>query len=254
MEMPREWDAVRYDAQPLPHLDWGRRVHERLDPASDATVLDAGCGTGRDAQALLDRLPAGRVIAVDGSERMLARLRERLADRLDRVEVIRADLAEPHLSLPVEPVDAVASVAAFHWIHDHATLFANLARVLRPGGRLVSDCGGEGNIAGVTAALREVSGPDESGRTWRFAGVAETERLLVAAGFGDVEVRLRPDPVRLEEPAALHDYLRTVVLGAQLDRLPPSEHDDFVRAVADRLPEPVVDYVRLEISATRLPI
>jgi trans-aconitate 2-methyltransferase len=251
--MTREWDAVRYDAQPLPHLAWARRTIERLDPDAGATVLDAGCGTGRDAEFLLSRLDTGRVIAVDGSEQMLARVRERLADNLDRVQIVRADLTEP---LPIDgPVDAVLSVATFHWVLDHEALFANVAAVLRTGGRLASDCGGEGNIATVSAAVDDALGSSSRVRPqpspWNFAGVEETRKRLMDAGFSDVEVRLRPDPVRFRSRSQLCEYLRTVVLGGQLDRLSAAEHDEFVDAVADRLPEPVVDYVRLEITATR---
>lgn len=245
--MSPEWDAVRYDAQPLPHLRWGRRTIDRLDLAGDATVLDAGCGTGRDAEVLLSRLSTGRVIAVDGSQAMLDRLRERLAGDLDRVDVVLADLGRP---LPVAaPVDAVLSVAAFHWVLDHAALFANLAAVLRPGGRMATDCGGAGNIAQVSAAVDAVLGAQPS--PWNFAGVDETRRRLEVAGFTELDVRLTPDPARFRDRAELVEYLHTVVLGGQLDRLPAAEHRDFVDAVADRLPEPVVDYVRLEITATR---
>jgi trans-aconitate 2-methyltransferase len=245
--MPREWDAVRYDAQPLPHLRWGRRTIERLDPAPDAIVLDAGCGTGRDAEVLLGRLSTGRVIAVDGSQQMLGRLRERLAADLDRVDVVLADLVTP---LPLAgPVDAVLSVAAFHWVLDHDALFRNLAAVLRPGGRLATDCGGAGNIALVSAAVDDLLGPQPS--PWNFAGVAETRHRLTEAGFTDLDVRLNPDPARFDDRAQLLDYLLTVVLGGQLARMPAEEHAEFVSAVADRLPEPVVDYVRLEITATR---
>ena len=245
--MPREWDATRYDAQPLPHTRWGQRAIDRLDPASDATVLDAGCGTGRDAELLLTRLTTGRVVAVDGSRQMLERLRERLAADLDRVDVVLADLGQP---LPViTPVDAVLSVAAFHWVLDHEALFANLAAVLRPGGRLATECGGAGNIASVSAAVDAVAGPQPT--PWNFAGVAATRRRLEAAGFIDLDVRLRADPARFDDRAQFREYLQTVVLGGQLDRLPMEQHAAFVENVADRLPEPVVDYVRLEITATR---
>jgi trans-aconitate 2-methyltransferase len=247
MQMLREWNARRYDALPLPHLGWGQRTIERLDPAADATVLDAGCGTGRDAEVLLARLTTGRVVAVDGSRQMLDRLRERLADDLSRVDVVLADLGRP---LPVPgPVDAVLSVAAFHWVPDHDALFANLAAVLRPGGRLATDCGGAGNIAGVSAAVDAVAGPQPS--PWNFAGVAATRRRLEAAGFTDIDVQLRADPARFDERAQFCEYLQMVVLGGQLERLPVEQHAAFVENVADRLPEPVVDYVRLEITATR---
>jgi trans-aconitate 2-methyltransferase len=251
--MTREWDAARYDAQPLPHLAWGRRTIERLDPDAGATVLDAGCGTGRDAEFLLRRLGTGRVIALDGSERMLDRLRQRLRDNLHRVQLVRADLNEP---LPIDgPVDAVLSVAAFHWVLDHQALFTNLAAVLRVGGRLAVDCGGEGNIATVSAAVDDALGSSSRAREqpspWNFAGVDMTRKRLAATGFVDVDVQLRPDPARFRSRSELSEYLRTVVLGGQLDRLSAAEHDDFVDAVADRLPQPVVDYVRLEITATR---
>jgi trans-aconitate 2-methyltransferase len=244
--MTREWNATAYDALPLPHQQWGLRTLDRLDLAGSETVLDAGCGTGRDAEVLLQRLPRGRVIAVDGSVNMLDRLRERLAADLDRVQVVLADLSRP---LPVSgPVDAVISVAAFHWIPDHERLFQNLAAVVRPGGRMSIDCGGQGNIASVSAAVDELLGPHPT--RWNFAGIDETRSRLAAAGFSELDVRLVPDPARFNEAAQLRDYLRTVVLG-QLDQLSEGDREPFVEAVADRLPEPVVDYVRLQITCRR---
>ena len=244
--MTREWDARTYDALPLPHLRWGRRTLDRLTLTGEETVLEAGCGTGRDTAALLDLLPRGRVIAVDGSARMLDRLRVKLADRLDRVGVLQADLTEP---LPIAEADAAFSVATFHWIDDHDALFANISRALRPGAAFVADCGGRGNIAQVREALAKVTG--EEPEPWNFAGTEETRRRLQAAGFTDVRVDLTPDPARLEPGEQFESYLATVVLGAQLDRMPPAEHREFVHAVAAELPEPVVDYVRLEFSARR---
>jgi trans-aconitate 2-methyltransferase len=242
-----EWDARMYDSLPLPHTLWGRRTLERLDPTGVHRVLDAGCGTGRDTQLLLDLIPGARVVAIDASRTMLDQLEIRLADRRDRVEIIQADLTKP---IPVEgQVDAVVSVAAFHWILDHDALFRNLAAVLRRDGQLVTDCGGGGNIVRIVAAIEEVLG--ESPAIWNFAGVAETERRLRRAGFADTEVRLTPDSARLEPGAQFESYMATVVLGAHLQRLPEADRAPFVRAVIDRLPEPVVDYVRLEIRARR---
>jgi trans-aconitate 2-methyltransferase len=250
--MPREWDAATYDSLPLPHLEWGRRTLGRLGLSGHERVLDLGCGTGRDTVALLDRLPRGRVVALDGSLSMLGRLRARLdglpeGDR-ERVEVVHADITGPRLPVAGE-VDAVTSVATFHWIPDHAALFSAVAAVLRPGGAFVAECGGLGNIASVSAAVDAVLGPQPA--VWNFAGVEETERRLRDAGFTDVEVGLVPDPARLEPGTQLLSYLLVVVLGGQLERLPAEEREPFVEAVAARLPEPVVDYVRLTISATR---
>ncbi len=245
--MVREWDARAYDSLPLPHTEWGRRTLARLDLQGVERVLDAGCGTGRDTQLLLDLAPGVRVVAVDGSRAMLEQLRIRLGDRSDRVEILQADLTKP---LPLDGhVDAVFSVAAFHWISDHASLFCNLAGVLRSGGQLVVDCGGQGNAARIAAAIEDVLG--ESPAIWNFAGPDETKRRLEDAGFTDIEVALQPDFCRLDPGEQFESYLATLVLGAHLDRLPEQEHAEFVRAVVERLPEPVVDYVRLTFSARK---
>lgn len=245
----REWDASTYDRLPLPHDAWGRRTVARLELLGDEHVLEIGSGTGRDTELLLDRLPRGRVTAIDGSAAMLARLRERLASRLDRVDLIQGDLNRP---LPLtDPVDAIFSVATLHWLPDHHGLFSRLADVVRPGGQLVVDCGGEGNIASVVRALEELGEPPRA--IWNFAGVEATERDLAAAGFEQLDVTLVRDPVTFERGEQLEDYLRTVVLGAQLDRMPEDERPRLVRAVAGRLPEPAIDYVRLNIRAVRRP-
>ncbi|AEH09560.1 MULTISPECIES: class I SAM-dependent methyltransferase [Protofrankia] len=248
--MPHEWDARGYDALPLPHEQWGLRTLSRLALAGGETVLDVGCGTGRDTAALLDRLPHGRVIAVDGSAAMLDQLQARLAGRTDRLEIVHADLTRPlRLPGPAGLVDAVFSVAAFHWIPDHGALFDNLAAVLAPGGQLVFECGGHGNIANVIRAIDNLV--DDVPDVWNFADVAGTDALLRAAGFVDTEVTLVADPAVFPDDDLLLRYLETVVLGAHLDRLPLDERAAFTRAVAERLPAPVVDYVRLTVRAVR---
>jgi trans-aconitate 2-methyltransferase len=239
---PREWDAAAYDALPLPHVAWGRRVLDRMGLTGDEAVLDAGCGTGRDAAALLERWPGVRVVGVDGSQQMLDQARARLGDR---ATLVHGDLTEP-LSLP-EPVDAVMSVAAFHWIRDHSLLFTQLHAVMRPGASLTTDCGGRGNVAGVNEALARVTGAEHDG--WEFAGEADTRARLEQSGFEARSVLLRPDPFRCEDPDVLERFLAAVLLGSKLDAVPESERAAFVREVRLAMAEPVVDYVRLEIDA-----
>lgn len=245
--MPREWNARSYDALPLPHTGWGARVLDGLAArglSDDARLLDAGCGTGRDAAACLDRWPGIHLVLVDGSTNMLDQARSKLGSS---AEYVRADLLQP---IPVEPVDAVMSVAAFHWVPDHRVLFGNLSEVMRPGAPLVSDCGGDGNVAGVDRALALVMG-ESAAAPWHFADIEETVANLEAAGFEARDVRLRPDPFRCPDPDMLADYLEVVVLGSYLDGLPHDERRSFVRDVQHALPAPEVDYVRLEINAVR---
>lgn len=247
-QQPYEWDASAYDELPLPHLRWGERVVAALRLNGDETVLDMGCGTGRDTAALLDRLPSGHVYAVDGSRQMLDGLRQRLAGRLDRVDVIQADLRQP-LSLPTA-VDAVMSVATIHWIDDHGRLFANLAEVMRPGSQLVVDGGGEGNIAAVHRAVDQL-GVSQDRTGWNFRGVEETIQHLENAGFVDISVQLRPDPLVLTRGEQLEAYLAIVCLGPTLETIPHEDRRSFVARVAELIPDATIDYVRLEIEAVR---
>ena len=245
--MPRDWDARTYDRVADPMTRWGSTVLDRLPLRGDERVLDAGCGTGRVTEQLADRLPNGRVIALDGSASMIDAARERLARFGDRIEYVVADLGVP---LPVDgEVDAVLSTATFHWVPDHVALFANLALVTRTGGWLVAQCGGAGNIASNQRVLAAV------GDGWlgpvHFETAAATTRRLEAAGYVDVECWLTEEPTRFEAGEPFETYLRTVVLGAHLERLPPDEHDAFVAAVAAGVGEPLIDYVRLNIVARR---
>ncbi len=246
-DRPRDWDGSTYDRISDPMLRMGAVVLERLGLAGDERVLDAGCGSGRVTELLVERLPSGRVVAVDGSPSMIAEARRRLARFGDRVECHVADLARP---LPLaETVDAILSTATFHWIGDHDALFRNLAAVLRPGGRLTAQCGGVGNLETVFAILETV------GDGWRgpqrFETPEATTRRLTEAGFRDVRCWLVRETVVLGPGEPLEAYLRTIVLGAHLERLPQAKRDPFVRAVAGRMAEPVLDYVRLNIDATR---
>ena len=247
MEM-LEWDARSYDALPLPHEHWGATAIARLRLTGDETVLDLGCGTGRDAEHLLTMLPRGHVVAVDGSSQMLGTLRGRLADDLDRVTIVQADLRAP-LRLG-RTADAALSVAALHWLPDHAVVFRSVAEALLPGGQFVAECGGHGNIETFRTAVREVSGADGSD-IWNFADVQETTQDLQEAGFTDVAVRLVPDPARLERGEQLEAFIATVMLGAQLREMSSEDRRPFVCEVAQSLPEPIIDYVRLQISAMR---
>jgi trans-aconitate 2-methyltransferase len=250
MSAPRDWDAATYDRVADPQTRWGAAVLERLSLVGDETVLDAGCGSGRVTELLLERVPHGRVIALDASRAMVEEARRRLSRFGDRVDFVVADLGRP-FSLPDgKPVDAILSTATFHWVADHDALFRNLADVTRPGGRLIAQCGGAGNIASIRAILATI-GDGWLGEAHYETPEATTERLA-AAGFTAIETWLQPERTRFEAGEPLETFLRTVILGGHVARLAEADRDAFVHHVASRLAEPVVDYVRLNIVATRV--
>jgi trans-aconitate 2-methyltransferase len=245
----RRWDGAAYDRLSTPMEAMGLAVLERLPLQGDETVIDAGCGSGRLTEALVSRLPRGRVIGVDGSASMIEAARKRLGDG---AELHVADLVSLDLGLRA---DAVFSTATFHWIADHDALFASLRGHLRDGGRLVAQCGGVGNIAAVLAAAREVMATEPYAPhfadwrgPWNFATPEDTEARLRAAGFAEGKAWLESRPVVPDDP---HAFLTTINLGAHLERLPEDLRAGFVDAVIDRRGGPpiTIDYVRLNIDA-----
>jgi trans-aconitate 2-methyltransferase len=243
-----EWDASTYDSLELPHRRWGRDALARLCLQADETVLELGCGSGRDSEGLLEALPQGRLVAVDGSKQMLERLRTRLGDGGGRLQTLHRDLREP-LCLD-GPFDAVISIATLHWLPDHQHVFDELAHIVRPYGRVVIEGGGHGNIAGYLRALDGLIDEDGS-RFWNFATIAETRTRLSRAGFDEISVRLVPDEARFEDRRQLEAFVATVMLAAELRELPGERGHALVTDVCARLPEPAIDFVRLQIEARR---
>jgi trans-aconitate 2-methyltransferase len=245
----RQWDGRSYDRISGPMEALGLEVLARLELGGDELVLDAGCGSGRITQALINRLPRGRVIAVDASSSMVQAAGERLGADAD---VRRLDLLELELD---EPVDAVISTATFHWIADHDRLFRRIHRALRPGGRLLAQCGGEGNIdvlRGEASALLAREPYAEHFADWRapwnYAAPPRTRERLLDAGFASADCWLQLAPTQPEHP---REFLATIVLGPHVQQLPESLREPFMDDVLERLGEPVVvDYVRLNIDAT----
>jgi trans-aconitate 2-methyltransferase len=246
----RDWDAKTYDRVSTPQAEWAEAVLDRLELRGDETVLDAGCGSGRVTRVLQERLPRGKVIAVDASPSMVEEAREALGPEAD---VFVSDLVDLDLH---DEVDAVFSNAVFHWIPDHDTLFKRLFAALKPGGRLVVQCGGAGNIERFHGILFEVA-DEEPFREyiggwkgpWNFATPAESAAWLSSAGFVDAECWLEERPVEPDEPEA---FIRTVCLGHHLERLPDELKPRLVERMMARAPEPLVlDYVRLNIDARK---
>jgi trans-aconitate 2-methyltransferase len=250
MSGTRDWDATTYDRISAPQQAWAAEQLSRLELRGDEVVLDAGCGSGKITAVLADLVPRGRVYAVDAAPSMVAHTQRALGER---ATALCQDLTE--LALP-EPVDVIFSNATFHWIPDHDALFAALRRALKPGGRLLAQCGGRGNIdrfrtLSDDVATEEPFAPYFAGwsKPWNYATAEETAERLREAGFVDVHTWLEDRPTQLAEPRA---FVTTVCLVRHLDPLPEALREPFVDRVMQRLDTPVVlDYVRLNMSGSR---
>jgi trans-aconitate 2-methyltransferase len=258
--MTREWNAEAYHQVSTPQTTWGQRVLARLALDGDERVIDAGCGSGRLTGDLLDRLPLGRVLAIDRSWNML--------------QTARANLRPSHghhvwfaqVALPLLPVvgwaDVVFSAATFHWVSDHPTLFAQIQSALKPGGRLHAQYGGGPNLARAhalaTSVMRESPFAEHFTtwqEVWTFSTAEEAARQLMGAGFTDIHAWLEPAPALLASAEDYRAFIATVNYRAQVAALPPSLQNPFldrITELAGQQDEPfLLDYWRVNISATR---
>jgi trans-aconitate 2-methyltransferase len=254
-----EWNAGRYHQISAPQQAWGRRVLDRLPLAGNELVLDVGCGTGRVTAELARRVPDGRVVGMDRSPAMLETAAAWLKAHAPGTTLVLADAA----ALPFcRAFDAVFSGATFHWIPDHAALFRSIVAALKPGGRLVAQCGGAGNLAllygRADRLMREprfASYFEEWAEPTYFADVETTRRRLVAAGFVDVEVSLEEAPTPFDSPDDFQEFIANVCLRHHLARLPRVERTTFLReltvAAAADSPAFTLDYWRLNIAGRR---
>ena len=255
----RDWNAETYHRVSEPQLAWGEQVLAELELEGGETVMDAGCGTGRLTERLAERLPRGRVVALDASPAMLGVAARELGRFGDRVTFVRAELGRD--ALP-SGMDVVFSTATFHWVRDHDALFRTIAAALVPGGRLHAQCGGAGNLARTHAEVvallctepwaEHFAGDAEP---WQFASTDDTRARLVAAGFDHADAWLHDAPTSFADATAFAEFVGTVVLRPFLARLPSELHARFVSEVTARAerasPALTLDYVRLELRARR---
>lgn len=260
--MPREgtveneWQADRYDDEHAFVYESSTDLVDLLDPEPGEVIADLGCGTGHLTADIADAVTAngagGQAIGFDRSGEMVADARATYPE----VDFLRADAR----SLPFHnTLDAVFSNAALHWISDQEAAVASIHESLRPGGRLVAELGGVGNVATITDALEvELTARDYDGEHgWYFPSPGEYATLLEAQGFEVRDLRLFDRPTPLDGEEGLANWIEG--FGDELlEPLSDEERAAVVEAVEERCRDElygedgwVADYRRLRVVAVR---
>jgi len=253
----QQWDATAYDSDFSFVTAYGDVLLDVLAAQPGERILDIGCGTGHQAA---DLVAAGaEVVGIDADAAMLE------IARAEHPEVRFAQVdAQDRAALEAAAdgaFDAVLSNAALHWMPRQDDVVVAIAAVLRPGGRLVVEMGGAGNVARTTEAIRAgraAVGLDPGlPSSWTFPSPGEQASRLERHGFTVRSIAL------IDRPTPLADGVTTAgwaaMFGARLVQDVPvdrrAEFDAAVDAHAAALglhaPDGwSADYVRLRFRAT----
>jgi len=197
----QRWIAERYasNAGFVPQL--GEPLISLLEPMAGERILDLGCGDGALTQKLLGFNV--EVLGVDSSTEQISAA---------RAKGLNAIVCDGHYLGFDNEFDAIMSNAALHWMsRDPDAVIRCMFNALKPGGRLVAEMGGKGNIDRILTALRITL--DKFGVDWRkycswyFPDPKEYSERLTRIGFVVTEIELFPRPTKL--PGDVSNWLET---------------------------------------------
>jgi trans-aconitate 2-methyltransferase len=230
-----DWDPVQYerfrDERSRPFFD----LLALVEPRPGMRVVDLGCGTGELTRELHRRLDAAETLGIDSSPAMLAKA---AAFACDGLRFERADIASFD---DAAGFDLVFSNAALQWLPDHERLFARLARLVRPSGRLAAQMPMNFDHASHRTAdevAREPEFRDALGGHQRNSPMLAPEdyaTLLHRLGFRDLHVRLQVYAHELASRDEVVEWVRGTLLTDFQKRLTPALFERFLARYRETL-------------------
>ncbi len=259
-----QWDAEDYAKNSSNQQLWARELIYKLGFAGSERVLDIGCGDGKVTAEIAANLPRGAVVGVDFSDAMIALARQRFGPEAH--PNLRFEPADAR-SLPFEnEFDVVFSNATLHWVQEHPPVLRGIARSLKPGGKVLLQMGGQGNIAGVLQVLEPLMRTPRWARYFEnftfpygFFAPSDYAAWLPAAGLQAVRLELFPKDMVHAGPAGLAGWVRTTKI-PYTQRVPEGEREAFVDEVVaaylaqfplDAQGNAHVRMMRLEVEASK---
>jgi trans-aconitate 2-methyltransferase len=250
------WNTELYQSSHAFVWQFGRDLLAMLAPQAGERILDVGCGTGQLTSEIAKS--GAEVVGLDQSAEMIGSARKNFPEL--RFEV--ADIATTNYE---NEFDAVFSNAALHWVRNQEGAITAMARALRPGGRLVFEMGGRGNIQEIwnaaIQALTDMGVPNpENLSPWFYPSIGEYAPMLESH---DLQVTFavlfdRPTPLEGGE-RGLRTWLEMFGMFAS-NVLRPQQREELMRRIEDLARSALfrdgvwtVDYKRLRMIAVKRP-
>ena len=225
-----QWNADLYDRKHSFVAEYGAALLDLLDPKPGEQILDLGCGTGSLTQQIADR--GAEVFGIDSAPSMIAQAQQNY----------------PHLSFQVadatdlpfnEQFDAIFSNAVLHWVKPPEAAIANMWQALKPGGRLVVEFGGKGNVNAIATALeqslREMGHPNpEILNPWYFPSIGEYTNRLEEQGFEVQFAALFDRPTPLADTDGMQNWIK-MFAQSFLQAVPAEQQTAFLSQIAERI-------------------
>ncbi|MEZ5402116.1 MAG: methyltransferase domain-containing protein [Bryobacteraceae bacterium] len=235
------WDPALYERGHSFVWKLGADLIGLLAPQPGERILDVGCGTGQLTSQIAEA--GADVTGIDASADMVAQARSNFA----ALTFEQADITAYRTD---RTFDAVFSNAALHWVLDAEAAVASISGALRPGGRLVAEFGGKGNVGLVLGAVQELAG---IANPWYFPSVGEYATLLERQCLEVAQAFLFNRPTRTEDgESGLRDWMR--MFGRDWPR-----DETFLRAMEEGLRARLyrdgawyIDYRRIRVVAIKL--
>ncbi len=253
------WDAHTYDqVSCLVQYKWGQQVLDWRKWHGNEIVMDAGCGSGLLTKQLAEKVPRGKVYAVDIDYNMIKQAKNNLKS-FDNIEIIQSSFTD--VKLP-RKMDVIFSNSALHWVQDHRKAFQRFLEMLKPinysndsadtrlsgntnnnnnnnnntadaGGQLLIQCGGHGNLQSIITILEQIIHSDQFKehftdwkQPWYFAKAEDTSKLLQEIGYVNTKVYSSSDSVIFPNREIYSKFLKTVVMKSYLDHLSQDNDND----------------------------
>jgi trans-aconitate 2-methyltransferase len=259
-----KWDPVEYERSSSAQYRWALELISQINVAPDKHILDIGCGDGKITAYLAAVVPQGRVMGIDLSPEMIRFAQAKFS--LKDCPTLSFQVGDANRLPFCEEFDLVVSFACLHWIKDVPTVLNGVRRSLRPGGRILFQCGGKGNAAKLLDVTEEITRCEpfsdyfqDFSFPYYFYEPNDYDKWLRRAGLSPMRVELVPKDMVHQGQLGLEGFIRSTWL-PYLERLPESMREQFAGEVAggyiDRYPlddqgRSHVQMVRLEVEAER---